>query len=150
MTVPKPKGPEPNRANKRRRANKPVSYGLATPVKAGQAAPQPPDLGIARPHPMIAALWQRLGESVEARFYSAADWERVRLELAYGNRLMLARNRPPASSWNAFQKGLSELLISPADKRRVGIELELAAEDPAETAAVIQIAAYQDALKQSR
>ena len=46
----------------------------------------------------------------------------------------------------AEQTGLSELLISPADKRRAGIELRRAASDPDEDAAVVQMAVYQDKL----
>ena len=45
MTVPKPRakpgGRPPAPANKRRRTNKPASYGLAEPVVAGTAGQQP-------------------------------------------------------------------------------------------------------------
>jgi hypothetical protein len=49
----------------------------------------------------------------------------------------------------AIQHGLSELLISPADKRRAGIALRPAneADDPDVKAAVLQIATYQEKLR---
>ena len=57
---------------------------------------------------------------------------------------MRARNRPSAQGWAVLQAGLGDLLISPADKRRAGIELKKAAEDPKEQAAVTQMAEYQE------
>jgi hypothetical protein len=115
-------------------------------MKAGQAARQPPALGITRPHPIIAALWDCLSDSTEARFYSVADWQRCRSELHYGNRLLRGRNKPPAAAWSQFQKGLAALLVSPAEKRRCGVELE--PPDPGEDEAVVlQIARYQESLK---
>ena len=65
--VPKPGGPAPKPSNKRRRANKPASYGLAEPIQAGEAAQQPEELGFVA-HELIQSLWQALGHSVEGRF----------------------------------------------------------------------------------
>ena len=48
------------------------------------------------------------------------------------------------------QAGLSELLISPADKRRAGIKLRSAAVDLDEAAAVTQMAAYWEKLTDRR
>jgi hypothetical protein len=144
MSVPKPTGPIANAVGKRRRRNIPASYGLAEPVKAGHAAKPPAELGF-KAHPLIEDLWKALVESVEGRFYSRADWQRVRLELAYGNTVMYDPH-PRADRWAAFQRGLNELLISPADKRRIGIEMQVVERDRDEDAAVLQIAAYQNAL----
>lgn len=146
MSVPKPTGPVPKPSDKRRRTNKPASYGLAEPLKAGVASVQPPELGIPNAHEMITSLWAALGTSVEAQFYSAADWQRVRLELWYANRLMRSRGRVSSQGWGVLQSGLGDLLVSPADKRRIGIELERAAEDPDEDAAVLQMVDYQEKL----
>ena len=55
---------------------------------AGQADEQPP-LGFDA-HALVADLWAALGQSVEGRFYSAADWQRARLELWYAHKLMTA------------------------------------------------------------
>ena len=51
----------------------------------------------------------------------------------------------PVCVGSDVQRGLSELLVSPADKRRAGIELKAAADVDAD-AAVLQIAKYQDKL----
>jgi hypothetical protein len=136
----------PKPPSKRRNRGRPKSWGAAQPLKVGRAAPQPPDLGIKAAHPLIQALWDKLGESADSRFYSAADWQRVRLELAYDNRLLRARNRPPASSWQVFQRGLNSMLISPAEKHRCAIELEPADRDADEDAAVLQIVKYRESL----
>jgi hypothetical protein len=49
-------------------------------------------------------------------------------------------------AWAAVQSGLSELLISPADKRRAGIEMKPVQSDPDEEAAVAQLDSYRAAL----
>ena len=67
-------------------------------------------------------MWDTVQHSCESAFYSETDWERLRMELWYANHTM-ASGRPSAQAWDAVQHGLSELLISPAVKRRSGIEL---------------------------
>jgi hypothetical protein len=145
MSVPKPVGPAPKPESKRRRANVPASYGLANPTDGGTAAKQPAELGFPA-HPLINDMWETLGRSIEGQFYSEADWQRVRLELHFANRVIRSRGRPSGTMWSVVQTGLNELLVSPADKRRIGIELKKAQEDPDEVAAVLQIATYQDKL----
>lgn len=143
MGTPKPRGPVPKRSEDRRRANKPESQGAAE-TESAEAGQRPSELGFGA-HPIIQRLWDVLGESAEAKFYSAADWERVRLELYFGNTILL-NDKIGAMAWATFQSGLSELLISPADKRRAGIELKPKTADPDEEAAVVQLAEYQAAL----
>ena len=86
-------GPPPKPASKRRRANTPKSYGAAEPTTAPAAHIQDRELGIDDPHPLIVDMWTTVQESCEARFYSEADWERLRFELWYANRAM---TQPPA------------------------------------------------------
>jgi hypothetical protein len=81
MAMPKPHGPAPKPDSKRRRVQKPVSYGAAEAVTAGQAAPQP-KLGF-RPHRLVRDMWRALATSVESQFFSQADWARARLEMWY-------------------------------------------------------------------
>ena len=102
-------------------------------------------LSIDAPHPLIVGLWQTVQESCEAAFYSDADWQRLRLELWYANHTM-SSGRPSAQAWDAVQHGLSELLISPAVKRRSGIELRPSADADAD-AAVSMIGKYRQSLK---
>ena len=137
-------GPPPKPASKRRNTGTPASWGLAEPVQAGQAAKQP-DLAF-DPHPMVARMWKALNQSVESRFFSAADWERANLEMFYLNQVLIGELPMASSIWQRIQHGLSELLVSPADKRRAGIELKSAAADPDEVAAVSILASYRDKL----
>ena len=49
------------------------------PVIAGSPDEQPP-LGFDA-HQLVVDLWAALGRSVEGQFYSAADWQRARMEM---------------------------------------------------------------------
>ena len=145
MTIGRPRGPAPKPDSQRRRAQKPVSYGLAEPVVAGQAAQQP-RLGFTA-HKLVTAMWKALSTSVEGQFFSAADWQRASLELYYLNGLLTGERPLTAPAWSIVQTGLSELLISPADKRRAGIALQKAAVDVDEVAADEIIGGYKQRLK---
>jgi hypothetical protein len=136
-------GPLPKRASQRRRANKPKSYGASEPTVIEPVSPEAqPELGF-EAHPLIGDLWSALGSSGEAQFYSAADWQRARLELFYGNRLVSGGRSPGAQAWATFQAGLTALLVSPAEKRRLGIEARPPSQDADEAAAVLMIAKYR-------
>ncbi len=74
-------GPAPKPASKRRRRNTPQSYGAAQPATAPAAHVHERPLGVDDPHPLITDMWSTVQSSSEARFYSAADWARLRLEL---------------------------------------------------------------------
>ena len=137
-------GPPPKPASKRRRYNKPASYGLAEPTVAGDAAVQP-RLGF-RAHKLVTAMWKALGGSVEAQFFSTADWQRARWECWYANQLMTGQQALTANGWNVVQAGLSELLVSPAINRRCGIELKAAGVDADEVAAAAQVGEYRQRL----
>jgi hypothetical protein len=140
-----PRGPAPKPASQRRRRTKPESYGAAEPTVAGQGDVQPP-LGFAA-HELVVDLWSALGSSVEGRFYSAADWQRARWELWYANRVMTAGQVPSANQWTSIQRGLDELLVSPAVKRRAGIELRRIGVDADEVAADKMVGEYKRSLK---
>src|SRR5213596_2764726 len=147
----KPRGVVPKRDSQRRRRNKPASYGAAEP-SADVAAPAPPrQLGIANVDPMVSDLWDALQDAPESRFYSAADWHRVRAELFYGNQVIrelkvgyiagfnkdgdaVFGNKVNSQAWKTFQDALTELLVSPAAKRRAGIELKPPADPQGEAA----------------
>ena len=134
-------GPPPKKDSQRRRANKPQSYGAAKATVAGDAV-SAPDLGIVDCHPMVQDLYNSLVGSVEGKFFSAADWQRARLECLFINR-SIGGEKVSAVAWQAVQSGLNALLVSPADKRRVGIELNKATSDPDEDAAVAMLDEYR-------
>ena len=143
-------GPPPKLDSKRRRSAKPKSYGAADPttvlaardIARGVAR----TLGIDNPHPLITAIWDTVAQSCESGFYSDCDWVRLRLELWHANREMHS-DRPSANAWTAVQHGLDALLLSPAVKRRAGIEVQSQTVDADEVAAVSLTGKYQEKLK---
>jgi hypothetical protein len=140
-------GPVPKKASQRRRRNTPVSQGEAKDMAVSGAVEQP-ELGFETSSALVDDMWAALGKSVEGQFFSHADWQRARFELWFVNSLF-ASGRVGAQAWQAVQAGLSALLISPADKRRVGIELKKVTADPDEDAAVAQLDDYRAALQSS-
>jgi hypothetical protein len=141
-------GPAPKPDSKRRRYAKPKSYGDATPTTAPAAPPVNGgrELGIDNTHPLIASMWDTVQHSCEAAFFSETDWERLRLELWFANHTM-SSGRPSGQAWIAIQHGLSEMLLSPAVKRRAGIEVKSQAVDADEDAAVSMVGKYKQVLK---
>lgn len=138
-------GPVPKPASQRRRRNTPASQGDAKDMTVEVMPVEQPELGFPA-HVMVSDMWAALSKSVEGQFFSHADWQRARFELFFVNNLLYSE-RIGAQAWQAVQAGLSALLISPADKRRVGIELKKRTSDPDADAAVIQLAAYQNAIQ---
>jgi hypothetical protein len=135
-------GPAPKPPTKRRNRGIPKSYGAAVPTVAPAAGVRDRELGFDA-HPLIVDLWTALQTSCESRFFSAADWERARLECWHADTVM---KRPTGAGWEMVQHGLRDLLISPAEKRRCGIELK--PPDPGEDAAVLtMLDGYRESLK---
>ena len=141
-------GPSPKPPSQRRRSNVPKSYGLATPTTVPAAPHQDRVLGIDGPvHRLVADMWTTAQTSDEAWFWTEGDWARLRLEMWHANGLLTSGKPISPSSWRQVQHGLSDMLISPAAKRRVGIELKPPVVDADEDAAILQITKYQDKLK---
>jgi len=85
--------------------------------------------------------------SCESAFYSEADWERLRFELWYANQAMRSPRPISGHTWAAIQHGLTELLVSPAAKRRAAIEVKAPGPDTDEVRAVAMIGTYKSKLK---
>ena len=127
-----------------------MTYDLAQPVTAPAAGVQVRKLGVDAPvHKLVVDMWNALQDSAESRFYSEADWERVRFELWHAN-VVLTGDKIAANSWAQIQHGLTELLISPAAKRRAAIELKPTIPDRDEIAAVSMMSRYQSKLNPGR
>ena len=105
-----------------------------------------PRLGF-RAHKLVTDMWKALADSVESQFFSHADWQRARWELWFANGLLSGERPLTAPAWSIVQRGLSELLISPADKRRAGIELKPPGVDADADAAVAIVGRYRQKLK---
>ena len=141
------KGPAPKPASKRRHHNPPASWGGANPITAPAAAAGDRELGIDAPHKLVADMWAVVQDSAEARFYSAADWARLRMELWHANELLTSGKPIGANSWARVQCGLSALLISPAEKRRCAIEVRPTGPDADADAAVAMVGRYRQKLQ---
>ena len=141
-----PGGVPPKPESKRRRRNVPKSYGAATPTTAPAADPTTTRTLGFDAHPLIAQMWNTVQTSCEAVFFSETDWERLRLELWFANHTM-ASGRPSGQAWIEIQHGLNELLLSPAIKRRAGIEVKSQAAAADEDAAVSMVGRYKQVLK---
>lgn len=137
--------PAPKPPSQRRNRSTPKSYGGAEPVEASGVAAQP-ELGFDA-HPLVVDMWAALGGSVESKFYSGADWQRARWELWFADTAIRGDESLTASKWAQIQHGLSALLVSPADKRRAGIELRRAVADPAADAADVKVADLAERLR---
>ena len=140
-------GPAPKPPSKRRRDNKPKSYGAADPTTAPAARVQDRVSSVSRLHPLVERMWAALQTSAESRFYSEADWERARWELWNANEIMRSGKPISGNTWSGVQHGLTELLVSPAAKRRAAIELKPPVPDTDEIAAVSMMSRYQSKLK---
>jgi hypothetical protein len=143
-----PPGPAPKSNSQRRRRNVPKSYGSATPATAPAAATDVArELGIDDVHPLITAMWDAVQISCEATFFSEADWARARWELWFADSAMRSGRPLSGQTWAVVQHGLTELLISPAAKRRAAIEVKPAGVDADAVAAVSMVGRYRQALK---
>lgn len=139
--------PAPKPASQRRNRGTPKSWGDSEPVEvSGDAPGEQPGLGFDAAD-LIVDMWDSLAGSVEAKFFSAADWQRARFELWFANKVISGHEAATASKWATIQEGLSALLISPADKRRAGIELKRAVADPAAEEADAKIADLAERLR---
>ena len=87
-------GVPPKPESKRRRRNKPASYGAARPTTAPAAEPTTRELGIDGAHPLVQDMWNMVQHSCEAAFYSETDWERLRPELWLPTTRWPAAGRP--------------------------------------------------------
>ena len=129
-------------------SSQPASYGAAEPVTAPAASVQDREFGIEDPvHKLVADMWQVVQNSAESRFYSEADWARLRLELWNANEILTSGKPITGNAWATVQHGLNAMLISPAEKRRCAIEVKPIGADPDEDAAVSMLGTYRSKLQ---
>ena len=94
----------------------------------------------------LAARTNTVQTSCEAAYFSESRLGEVaRMECWFVNRTM-ASGRPSANAWAVIQDGMNAMLISPAVKRRAGIELQPVVDED-ENAAVSMISRYRQSLK---
>lgn len=113
-------GPVPKRSEERIRRNKPEIE--ITKIQAVGPAAQP-YLGFDNPHPIIADLWEAMGESAQSEYYEPSDWEFARYVLHFADGL-LKSSRPSAQMFQGVNSALADLLVSEGSRRRVRMEVE--------------------------
>lgn len=133
------RGPAPKRESQRRRQNKP-----ARPVdKVPGATSEPPELDLEDVHPLAVSLFESLKGSPEAPYLTPAAWQRARVS-AFVLSKQLTAGRVSAVMYGAIQADWRALLIDAGELRRLGIEVQRAAQvDPADDAAVATLDAYR-------
>ena len=118
----------------------------AEPTTVPAAGVQDRELGLEDPHPLVVSMWENIQKSCEATFYSEADFARLRMELWFANTAMRSP-RLSSTAWQQVQRGLTDMLISPAAKRRCAIEMKAAGPDEDADAAISMLDRYRKSLK---
>lgn len=96
--------------------------------KVAGAAPAP-DLGF-EAHALAVSWFEALKDGPEAKFYTAAMWQRARVVADMLSRLLLSA-RPSSQMYAAIQADMKSLLVDAAELRRLGIEVQAAEPVPA-------------------
>lgn len=155
-------GPVPKRSSQRRRQNKPD-----VPVEHAEGAPvsDPPESDESW-HPVALAWFTALGKSGQSQFYEPSDWQ-VAVLIAES----ISRDLKPqfvgfeegvdddghdfkkvalqalplkGSALTAYLRGMSSLLVTEGDRRRLRLELEKPPEPGSERdAAISDLASYR-------
>ena len=92
-------------------------------------------------------MWKVVQSSAESRFYSEADWARLRMELWNADQVLRSGKPISGNTWAGIQHGLTEMLISPAAKRAAAIEVKAVGPDEDADAAVSMVGKYQAKLQ---
>lgn len=142
-------GPVPKRSSQRRRRNKPdgpppkggagatteawveyaESLGLDVPEGSGRAEVQELVAAYGRDegwHPLAAEWFESLSQSGQSAFYEPSDWATARVAAELLSRA-LRQDRLSAALIERWQSAATELLTTEGARRRVRIELDVAA-----------------------
>jgi len=131
------RGPTPKRSHQRRRRNKPEGGGDITTAE-GAAKVEVPEADPAW-HPVAVRWFESLADSGQSAFYEPSDWalafvlaESISRELqpqpvviGKGDdaRVEMFAMPPKGASLAAWLKGMTALMVSEGDRRRMRIEL---------------------------
>lgn len=134
----KPRGPVPERSDRRRRANRPEVDIETAPGASRVTAPTP----LPGWHPIALSWYESLALSGQSFWYQPSDWaEAVFLAEVMSEALTAGSINGPKLS--AILSGASRLMTTEGDRRRMRIELAKPAEDEDETAAVTALDDYR-------
>ncbi|WP_156365102.1 hypothetical protein [Sciscionella sediminilitoris] len=138
------RGPAPKRSSQRRRQNKPEHPITESARRQVCEPPKPADTAW---HPVAQQWYESLGQSGQCVYYTASDWA-----LAYMLAESISRDLKPrfvgisgetgeaiiqqmpigGTSLTAYLKGMTDLLVSEAARRRAGVELQAGQDDQLE------------------
>lgn len=119
------RGPAPKRSDQRRRRNSPER-----PIEQPIGAVDAPDLALPGVHPLAESLYEAIKTSPEAQFFTPAVWQRARISTQVLSNALNAGGKMSAIMYSALQSDWKDFLISPADQRRLGIEVQRADTGP--------------------
>ena len=135
------RGPVPKRSDQRRRENAPE----VSPTKAPGAASVSIPSADPEWNPVAVRWYESLAESGQSAFYEPSDWASAWLlaesmsrelepqPLVVGSgehaKVEMHRMPPKAASVAAWLKGMSQLIATEGDRRRIGLELQRPAAD---------------------
>jgi hypothetical protein len=131
-------GPIPKRSDERRRRNVPDG-GITAATSRPTTAPPPSEDW----HPMARDWYLSLGQSGQAVFYQASDWQVARVWAEILSR-QLQTDKVSAVMIQAWASSAAELLTTEGSRRRGRLELERSGQvDEDEDASVTALDAYR-------
>ena len=135
------RGPAPKRASERRRRNKESKPTLATTELPKAERPEPDGDW----HTIASGWFVSLGESGQSEFYEASDWAFACLVAENMSRDLKEPGPISGANLSAYNKAMADLMVTEANRRRAGIELERAPEFE-QPAGVTALAEYKKKL----
>jgi hypothetical protein len=135
------RGPVPKRSEDSHRRRPPVQPILKAEGAQIVRIPDPdPDW-----HPIAIEMYRSLGQSGQARFYEPSDWM-----FAYSLMDDLSsykkQTRRSSNMLAAILSGLSSLLVTEGDRRRVQVELSRPEREGGESDGVLEMKKWRDQL----
>lgn len=137
------RGPVPKHSEDRKRRN------VDSVVETEKVVIEPVDVIVPEPdanwHPIAVRLWDSLAISGQSRFYEPSDWA-----LAYSlmddlTYYKFATKRSGQMLASIYSQ-MSSLLITEGDRRRVGVELARKSSEELESAGVMEMNKWREAL----
>jgi hypothetical protein len=113
------RGPVPKRSDQRRRHS--PSDALTVNAEAAAEVEVPP--ADEAWHPVARRWFESLAESGQSAFYEPSDWATAQLLAESMSRDLLTGEPVRGAALAAWLKGMSSLLVTEGDRRRVQVEL---------------------------
>ena len=138
------RGPVPKRSTERRRRNAASQVETVTVVGLG---PVPVPAADPAWHAIARDWYESLAKSGQSTFYEPSDWQYARYIADVMSRNLKQGKKFSAMLFTAVQSGMSDLLTTEADRRRVRLEIERGGgEGKQQPAGVTAIADYRERL----